>query len=62
MEKFDEPFSQLKIFYPDASIAPVTKVPSFEGGWLKARKTETYSSQEECHALFAKHQNMEHVL
>lgn len=49
-------------FYPDAFIAPVTKVPSLEGGWWEARKTETYSSHEECHLLFAKHLNMEHVL
>lgn len=47
--------------YTDASIFPVTKASSFEEGWMQARKTETHSSQEERHPLFAKHQNLGHV-
>lgn len=47
--------------YTDASIFPVTKASSFEEGWMQARKTETHSSKEERHPLFAKHQNLGHV-
>lgn len=47
--------------YTDASIFPVTKASSFEEGWMQARKTETHSSKEDRHPLFAKHQNLGHV-
>lgn len=64
MGKTDElsPVCLFKNFYPDTSIFPVTTGHSFEGGCLPERKTETYSSQEECHPLFPWHQNMGHVL
>lgn len=56
------PVCPLKTFYPDSSIFPVTKVHIFEEGRLQERKTETYSSQEECHPFFPKHQNTGCVL
>lgn len=56
------PVCSLKTFYPDISTFPVTKVHSFEEGCLQDRKTETYSSQEQCHPLLPKHQNVGHVL
>lgn len=53
MEQFREFSPNSKKFYTNSSIFPVTKASSFERGWMQVRKTETHSSQEECHPLFA---------